>query len=159
MLRTSAAWLSPSSPPAWFFLPVALLTHRAPSSPFRRRHPSKFQPSPCEIAGAAAPQQMMKSFFFLFSKEAYLPFHLMVMSHFKERTRLGQHCPVSISSQFKGRAWIPAFHVQPLSNTSFNAVYVLFLSTCVSASLPKTIAAAYHNLFLFSASVCVLKKK
>lgn len=39
----------------------------------------------------------------LFSKEAYLPFHLIVMSHFKERTRLGQHCPVSISFEFKGR--------------------------------------------------------
>lgn len=40
----------------------------------------------------------------LFSKEAYLPFHLIVMSHFKEGTRLGQHCPVSISFEFKGRA-------------------------------------------------------
>lgn len=59
-----------------------------------------FKTTFAKIAGAAALTNDEK---LLFSEEAYLPFHLIVMSRFKERARLGRHCPVSISFQFKGR--------------------------------------------------------
>lgn len=60
----------------------------------------KFLTAFMKIARAAASTNDEKP---LFSKEACLPLHLIATSHFKERTRLGQHCPVSVSFEFKGR--------------------------------------------------------
>lgn len=79
-----------------------------------------FKPHFMEIAQAAASTSDEK---LLFSKKACLPFHLIVMSHFKESARLGQHCPVSIYSEFKGRVSRAASSNPP--------VYVLFMRTCV----------------------------
>lgn len=67
----------------------------------------------------------------LFSKEACLPFHLIAMSHFKERTRLDQQCPVSISFEFKGSVSIWYFMCSVLKYC-FTAVYVLFIPIYVS---------------------------
>lgn len=72
-----------------------------------------------EIAQAAASTSDEK---LLFSKKACLPFHLIVMSLFKERARLGQHCPVSIYSEFKGRVSRAAY-----SNPSVYLLYILTL--------------------------------
>lgn len=76
--------------------------HRSCCSARRPRSPTSrvFKTTFMKISRAAARTNDEKP---LFSKEAYLPFHLIVMSHFKERARLGQHCPVSISFEFKGR--------------------------------------------------------
>ena len=69
--------------------------------------PQLYQPEtflskvPNRIHDAALASALTHNEMLLFSTEERVPFHLIVMFHFKERTRLDQHCRVSISFEFK----------------------------------------------------------